>query len=188
MLDALASVGAHPASADARARLITTSITAPNLPLAWLHLASHLARIPSGESLDQDGGFAGQGVLYLDWEFIDEAEDYEVLTRALARLAADHLEISDVSATLGEEVGRVEFTANGTPRAIDVEVTNDWVDPALLIGINEVLAQVSEHRFYFLEPPNPEEGGQDTLIVVTTPGCAREFAARSGLVLESPTA
>jgi hypothetical protein len=87
----------------------------------------------------------------LDMECIGDPGSYAAIIEALARLTERVGVITDVEDTVsvGDESGVLKYTVAGQRRILDVEVDNDWADPAVVTQIlSDIESQTPDRYFY----------------------------------------
>lgn len=97
------------------------------------------------------GRFFSDSAWNLDTECIEDAGSYAHIIENLCRIAGNKALISDVNDTVAvdAESGKLEYTVGGVRRSIDVEIDNDWADPATVTQImSDIEEQVPGRHFY----------------------------------------
>lgn len=110
-------------------------------------------------------GAHAKNLWQFDMECIEDNGDYVALTKKFAKLcggALDFKQLTD-SVDIDEEEAQLKFSLDGKKYKWDLEVEDDWVDPAFLLKMAELLESKKVGlRFTYLDL-----GGQDFVI-----GCA----------------
>lgn len=97
------------------------------------------------------GRFFSDNAWNLDTECIEDVGSYADIVENLCRIAGNKALIFDVSDTVDimSESGKLEYTVGGVRRSIDVEIDNDWADPATVTQImSDIEEQVPGRHFY----------------------------------------
>jgi hypothetical protein len=84
----------------------------------------------------------------LEADVADGNDVYVETITALGDISVGALEPADVSETWASETGPVtiEFTADGAPHELQPAYIEDWIDPGILVGLNELI-EGSGRRF-----------------------------------------
>jgi hypothetical protein len=123
-------------------------------------LGSEVEAEPWGRPFSDD-------VWHFDTECVEDHGAYADIARRLRTLAGDALPLENIEdyVDLEEGVAWLELTLDGKTYHWDAKVDDDWVDPAILSKLAELLVDRNQGvRFTYLDL-----GGQDCILGAATP-------------------
>jgi hypothetical protein len=100
---------------------------------------------------------------YFDAECIYDDGDYAAIARDLAHLSRGAVTLEDVRDHVGEDGAWLEVTVDGKRHRWDFELNGDWMDPALLERMGELIEARGNRRFTEMQSM-----GQDGLVACVT--------------------
>ncbi len=123
---------------------------------------------------------ASSAVYHMDLECIYSGEDYVAIIEDLATRLVGVIGIADIRSEVYNQRAWVEFTADGRPVHVDLEVQDDWADLSFLRPINQRLAETGSKQLYIAGL------AQDLLIVLLDRSVVRDFERLTHLRVALP--
>lgn len=123
---------------------------------------------------------------WFDWEGFDLGSDYLQLLGGINAMAQGEVVFSEMETDLeqvdweqGDGTVVLNFCANGTPYEIRLQADYDWLDPAVIEEINQILKkEQTSGRIYAMD-----DQGQGCILFYRDEAWAKKFRKKTGIPL-----
>jgi hypothetical protein len=113
-----------------------------------------------------------------DHECITNTGDYTKIAKRLCQIAGNPSVLTNIHDHFDREndIAWIEYTADGVKRHLNIEINDDWVDPAIIPHLIEDIER-NGHHFYF------KENGQAMIMYYLSDDSAAKLNRLSGNAL-----